>query len=157
MRHHSWLHQHYRAHNHTDLLSCKLGMLLKTLAFCAAALGLLTLSQASAGTSSGGFNVTINTGLTRQTCTSTTLSQQTQATVTVVCATGQFVSIESSPGKPFAGTHGGAYRYVFSSTIVSPSVWTGESNPFIGTGTITSLRVLNLNAYQDRLEMLVSF
>ena len=132
-------------------------MRFKTLASCAAALSLLTLSQACAGTASGIFNVTINAGLTRQTCTSTTLSQQTQATVTVVCATGQFVSIESLPGKPFAGTHGGAYRYVFASGTVSPSVWAGESNPFIGSGTITSLRVLNLNAYQDRLEMLVSF
>jgi hypothetical protein len=132
-------------------------MLVKNLACRAAALCLLTLSQASAGTSSGGFNVTINMGLTRQTCTSTALSQQTNATVTVVCSTGQFVSIESVPNRSFAGTHGGAHRFVFATNTVSPAVWTGESDLFMGAGTITSLRVLNLNAYQDRLEMLVSF
>jgi hypothetical protein len=112
---------------------------------------------AAAGTATGAFNVNITLNRGSNLCTSSTLSQQTNATVTVVCSTGQFVSIESVPNRSFAGTHGGAHRFVFATNTVSPAVWTGDSDLFMGTGTITSLRVLNLNAYQDRLEMLVSF
>jgi hypothetical protein len=44
-------------------------------------------------------------------CTSETLTEPTNAVVRVVCATSQFVSIAPSPGKPFLGTHDGAFRY----------------------------------------------
>jgi hypothetical protein len=89
-------------------------------------------------------------------CTSESLSEKTQATVTVVCATGQFVSIKPMPGKPFPGSHGGAYRYVMDRASVGPPS-SSEFNPFIGTGTVTSLRVLDIGGRESLLEFLVSF
>jgi hypothetical protein len=116
----------------------------------------LLVSAACAGTATGLFNVNI-TLTPRDVCVSSVLSAQTNATVRVVCGTEQFVSIESLPGKPFVGTHGGAYRFVFAPGTIIPSILLGESDMNFGAGTITALRVLNLNAHQDRLELLVSF
>jgi hypothetical protein len=125
-------------------------------------LGLLAaMGHCLAGTAAGVFDVRIvldkpghsppPTGL----CISSTLSAQTNAIVRVVCATGQFVSIESAPGSPFVGTHGGAHRYILG-TAVPPSLQ-GEDDLQMGAGTVTALRVINLNAQQDRLELWVSF
>jgi hypothetical protein len=90
-------------------------------------------------------------------CVSSTLSAQTNALVKVVCGSDQFVSIEPLQGKPFLGTHGGAYRYVFAPNTVIPYALLDASDPHVGRGTVTSLRVLNLNALHDKLELLVSF
>ena len=140
----------------------------------AAFLALLgTLStQAGAGSAAGVFDVriTINamvpaspaSGLgqvpaTDGFCISESLSDATQATVKVVCATGQFVSIKPMPGKPFTGTHGGAFRYAFGAgTARAPKDGTAL-NPYIGTGTVTSLRILDISGQESVLEFLVSF
>lgn len=118
----------------------------------------LVAVPADAATANAMFNVNItlnppDIGV----CVSSTLSAQTNALVKVVCGSDQFVSIEPVQGKPFLGTHGGAYRYVFAPNTVIPYSLLGESDPHIGSGTVTSLRVLNLNALHDRLELLVSF
>jgi len=90
-------------------------------------------------------------------CTSQTFSDATNATVRVLCSTGQFVSIEPIPGRPFAGTHGGAYRYNFGPSH-RLSVGLGDSAQlYIGTGTVTALRIMNLQGSEAPLEMLVSF
>lgn len=120
--------------------------------------------RANAGSVGNNFNVNIvlsnsagpATSVTGA-CTSTSLSAKTQATVQVVCATGQFVSIESTPGKRFVGTHGGAYRYSFVPSTVWPGSLVLPGDPYIGSGTVTGLRVVNLNALEDHLELLVSF
>jgi hypothetical protein len=90
-------------------------------------------------------------------CISSSLSQQTNALVKVTCQGGQFVSIEPREGRPFVGTHGGAFRFHFSGQNAIPSFLRGESDPFMGQGTITALRVLNLTDRDERLELLVSF
>jgi hypothetical protein len=90
-------------------------------------------------------------------CISSSLSQQTNALVKVTCQGGQFVSIEPREGRPFVGTHGGAFRFHFSGQNAIPSFLRGESDPFMGQGTITALRVLNLTERDERLELLVSF
>lgn len=122
--------------------------------------GLWAVSASHADTASGAFNVLVNlqshpTGI----CISTTLSQQTNALVRVTCQGEQFVSIEPRKGRPFLGTHGGAHRIALTSIKTAPSGWLhpGELDPWIGRGTITSLRVLNLTERDERLELLVSF
>ncbi len=114
---------------------------------------------AGAATANATFNVniTLNTPPQADVCVSSTLSAQTNALVKVVCRSNQFVSIEPLQGTPFVGTHGGAYRYIFAPNTVVPYALLGDSDPHIGSGTITSLRVFNLNALHDRLELLVSF
>lgn len=104
-------------------------------------------------------NITLNPSVVDVgVCVSSTLSAQTNALVKVVCGSDQFVSIEPLPGKPFLGTHGGANRYVFApNTVIPYALLPGEPDPHTGRGTITSLRVLNVNALHDRLELLVSF
>jgi hypothetical protein len=88
------------------------------------------------------------------------MSQSTNAQVRVVCSTGQFVSIEPTPGAPFAGTHGGAYRYAFGPGESSAPALVGLSNfgaARFGSGTVTAVRILNLIDSGGPLEMLVSF
>lgn len=89
-------------------------------------------------------------------CISETLSEQTNGMVRVVCGTGQFVSISPFPGKPFLGTHGGAFRYT-----LGPGGFTGllagQAMPYTGAGTVTALRIYNANGSDGPLEMLVSF
>ncbi len=118
-----------------------------------------------AATANATFNVNItlnpsvvDVGVGVGVCVSSTLSAQTNALVKVVCGSDQFVSIEPLQGKPFLGTHGGAHRYVFApNTVIPYALLPGEPDPHTGRGTITSLRVLNVNALHDRLELLVSF
>ena len=90
-------------------------------------------------------------------CVSESLSAQNNALVRVVCATGQFVSIEPAPGKPFLGTHGGAFRFNMGAGTVTSLGSYNAGNPYLGTGTITALRIYNANGIDGPLEMLVSF
>lgn len=90
-------------------------------------------------------------------CTSQTLSDAAHATVRVACNTGQFVSIEPAPGRPFAGSHGGAYRFNFGPGLPFASGLAGSSGFHAGSGTVTALRVMNLSGRESPLEMLVSF
>lgn len=130
----------------------------------------LVAGGAQAGAAVGNFDVRINlmvpaspaSGLGQVPanhgfCTSESLSAQAQATVTVVCQTGQFVSIKPMPGKPFVGTHGGAWRYVFGRGTGAMAPPDSLFNPYIGTGTVTSLRVLDIAGQEGILEFLVSF
>ena len=116
-----------------------------------------------AATVAGSFSVAVNpVGI----CISSALSQQTNAIVRVTCQGNQFVSIEARPGQSFVGTHGGAhrlalYRYGFSGTRPERADGIigirGAVDDWIGSGTITGLRVLNLTERDERLELLVSF
>lgn len=90
-------------------------------------------------------------------CISETLSEQTNALVRVACGTGQFVSITPFPGKRFLATHGGAFRYSIGTGRFSASLRSGESNPYLGAGTVTALRIYNASGSNEALEMLVSF
>lgn len=115
---------------------------------------------AHAGTAAGGFlvTVTLNQGALNV-CTSSSLSQQTNATVKVVCGSGQFVSIEPSLNKSFAGTHGGTYAFNVHQNAPSMATFNSISTTLqgVGKGTVTALRMLNLNEQDEGLELLVSF
>ncbi len=89
-------------------------------------------------------------------CTSASASGSTNATVRVVCSSGQFVSIEAAPGQPFAGTHGAAHRFNFGPGLPLPAM-AAAFGMNIGAGTVTALRILNVNGLDAPLEMLVSF
>jgi hypothetical protein len=124
--------------------------------------GLATAS--SAATTSGSFNVTVRLNEpVNGVCISTSLSSVTNALVRVTCEGNQFVSIEPRPGRPFIGTHGGAYRFAFSqrsgfaNSFVNVGQSVSELEAAIGKGTITALRVLDLTEKDERLELLVSF
>ncbi len=113
--------------------------------------------EVTAATAQGNFVVTVKLdGI----CISTSLSQQTNALVKVTCQGGQFVSIEPREGRQFLGVHGGAYRFTFSRAASIPASFLGGGtavDDWIGQGTITALRVLNLTESDERLELLVSF
>jgi hypothetical protein len=128
---------------------------------------LLSVSWAGkAGQSASGFSVGVTlrpAGLansavaTVDTCTSQIASQQTNATVTVVCATGQFVSIAPTPGRPFLGTHGGAFKYSFRPTT-APNGLSAHGRSFdAGSGTVTGLQIYTSAQTAGQLEMLISF
>lgn len=89
-------------------------------------------------------------------CTSQSASNATQAVVRVVCSSGQFVSIESAPGRPFVGVHGGAFRFNFGPGLPAPAL-ASNFNLGIGAGTVTALRIVHTGGSQSPLEMLVSF
>lgn len=98
------------------------------------------------------FANTPSTGI----CTSQSASNATQAMVRVVCSSGQFVSIESAPGRPFVGVHGGAYRFNFGPGLPAPAL-ASNFNLGIGAGTVTALRIVHTGSSRSPLEMLVSF
>lgn len=121
------------------------------------AIGALLISCASiADTATGSFNVNIkmtNPGV----CLSESLSQSTGAAVHVVCQSSQFVSIDPQPGRPFLGVHGGAFRYFFGGGDTNAVQYSGTPNPFIGTGTVTELRIYNSDSPDGPLEILITF
>jgi hypothetical protein len=110
-----------------------------------------------AGQASGNFTVMVQpVGV----CISTSLSQQTNATVLVTCRGEQFVSIEPRPGSLFVGVHGGAWRFHMpgnASAIPAFLLASGELQSDIGMGTVTAMRVLDLQQRDQTLELLVSF
>jgi hypothetical protein len=128
---------------------------------------IIIYSVAHAGQTHRTFNITVNLQ------TSATINPVTQqptnsafcrvtddpaafgATYTIVCATGAVVDI--SPGRsgmPLSPMHGGAYRYLFQANRGGNQLGTIDS--YLGVGTITSWRVVNLRD-RDYLEMLVNW
>jgi hypothetical protein len=122
------------------------------------AFGLSVASPAFALGEGGAFRVTVSLNAPQEPrrCVSEWLSDRTHAEVRVVCQTGQFVEIEPSRGKPFLGTHGSAYRFHLPFTVVGGAL-VANADPYLGAGTITALRVYNVNGGDGPLEMLVSF
>ncbi|RYH15343.1 MAG: hypothetical protein EON54_28770 [Alcaligenaceae bacterium] len=116
------------------------------------------------GTATSRFEVKLELQY-REKCVSETLGQQTNAVVQVVCGSGgNFVTIDPAPGKPFLGTHGGAFRYYFRlghrgvTDRGLPLVGLdGDVNPYIGYGTVTGLRVFNSQGVEDPFEFLISY
>lgn len=93
-------------------------------------------------------------------CISQTLSLQTNALVRVVCGNGQFVSISTNPNARFLGTHGGAFRYAFSSSssFGTNSGLQGQwENFYPGTGTVTAMHVHNVAGTDSPIEILLTF
>ncbi|MFM9879133.1 MAG: hypothetical protein ACKVOO_01820 [Burkholderiaceae bacterium] len=122
----------------------------------------LAAFNAPALTASGSFNVVVNLTtydppLARGTCVSEALSNQTQASVRVVCGTSQFVSVEAVPGLPYVGTHGGAYRYTFGPGAAPAPTSDGNAGLYSGTGTVTGMRIIDISGLESFVEMLVSF
>ncbi len=130
----------------------------QSLLACACLLGAWAVS-ADAGTARGTFPVNITLGNpafggTSGFCISQTLSQATNAIVTVTCATNQFVSIAPRTGIPFVGTHGGAFRYMFESGGLTPP---GDPLWYFGSGTVTTLRVYHVDQQERAMEVEVTF
>ena len=138
-------------------------------------LGLLlfiNMATSQADTSVGRFSVIVNltspgTGLNTAAqsppgvCISETLSELTNAVVRVVCGTKQFVSITANPNARFLGTHGGAFRFVLNpayATAGPQSSGQGRADEFYpGTGTVTALRIYNVDGSEAPLEVLLTF
>jgi len=91
-------------------------------------------------------------------CVSQTLSDATGAIVQVVCTTGQFVNIEADRSQPYnLGVHGGAYRFYFANGLPASLQFVGHGSPWVGPGTVTSLRVNYLEGLDGIIEMQVGF
>ena len=95
-------------------------------------------------------------------CISQSLSEQTNAVVRVLCGTSQFVSISPSPSRRFLGTHGGAFNYVLSpgktgSDPLSDGISALSKDFYPGTGTVTALRIYNVDGSDGPLEVLLTF
>ena len=128
----------------------------------------ITLSQPGGSGGSGVTPVPPQPSQRAGVCYSRSLSEQTGATVQVVCDSGQFVSIEAVPGQPFLGVHGGAFRYSMSIDRDRSVYDAAAKDPFgwrTGWGTVTMLRLYDVqhaggpgDFWADRpLELLVSF
>lgn len=90
-------------------------------------------------------------------CVSQSLSDATGATVRVLCNPGQFVSIDAQPNSPYFGVHGGAFRFYFATGVPAHLRYLGGSDPWIGPGTVTSIRVNYLEGLDGVVEMQVGF
>lgn len=110
----------------------------------------LAAFAAAAGETSADFQVSVRLN---QICVSQLLSDLTQAEVKVFCPTGQFVQIEADPRKPFVGTHGGAHRFNIPSGSLPSGVMIAQADPLLGSGTVASLRVTNLQGDTTPLEV----
>lgn len=143
-----------------------LGLLLCTsfAASAATSVGHFSVAITLTGTDTGsGAGAGVNTAAQSApgVCISETLSEQTNAIVRVVCGTNQFVSITANPNARFLGTNGGAFRFVLDSGNADAGLkpgGQGRSNDFQpGTGTITALRIYNVNGSDGPLEILLTF
>lgn len=120
--------------------------------------GMFVTAPAIALGDGASMRVTINLNAPQhQRCISQSMSQQANAEVRVVCQTGQFVEIEPAPGKPFTGTHGDAFRYHLPFSANLGGTLVASTGAYLGAGTITALRIYNVNGADGPLEMLVSF
>jgi hypothetical protein len=90
-------------------------------------------------------------------CVSQALGGATGAVVSVVCRSGQFVSIEPRFGQAFQGVHGGAFRYYFANGIPESLRYLGGAHPWVGAGTVTSIRIHYPEGLDDAVEMRVGF
>ncbi|MBL8512518.1 MAG: hypothetical protein JNJ55_00895 [Betaproteobacteria bacterium] len=115
----------------------------------------LTSGVCFAGSTSGAFKVNVELRRADGLCVSQALSASTNALVRVACRNGQFVDISPVPGRPFAGVHGGAYRFFFTG-VDGLTGLTGDAD-FSGMGTITAMRIYHVGGDDGPLEMLVSF
>lgn len=141
-----------------DQLAAKVlgsGRMYQSLALAVLLGGAVATAPAAAG--SGNFNVTA----TLQTTLSPTLCRDVNppgafgATVIVVCSTGATVNISpGTSGAPWSPVRGGANRYNF--LPVGAASQKGSADSFVGAGTITSWRVVQM-ADWDYLEMLMSW
>ena len=131
-------------------------------AIATAALGLAGLSAvfncvAGSGSRTFGVDIILNTSAASSgVCISETLSEQNGAIVRVTCNPGHFVSISPIPGGPFVGTHGGAYSYLFGSTLRGVNI-AGYGEFAYGAGTTASYRVFGVTEVDGRLDLLISF
>lgn len=134
---------------------------------CALAAALvLSASQGNAAPVSGQFNITVNlqtggggggggSGPGSAFCVSHNAPGSFGATVTVVCSTGAFVDISPSQARPpWTPTHGGSFRY--ATQVFWNGDWLESLDDRLGTGTITSWRVVNL-MNRNYLEMTVGW
>lgn len=117
----------------------------------------ITLTAPGGPPPTGGGGGTPSAGSSSDICVSQALSEATGAVVSVVCRSGHFVSIESQPGTPYLGVHGGAYRYYFANGIPASLRYLGGENPWVGPGTVTSLRVIYPEDLDGFIEMQVGF
>ena len=120
-------------------------------------------TAASPGAAQAATTGTTTTTTTAQSsCISQSLSEQANAVVRVICGTSQFVSITPNPSARLLGSHGGAFNYVLGAgrtASQSASVGgLGFSNDFSpGTGTVTALRINNVDGTEGPLEVLLTF
>lgn len=127
----------------------------------ATVLGLLSV-PVNAAQVTGQFNVTVSLQSTNSPtlpqsafCTTSPGGLAFGATVTVVCTTGAVVDIAPGrTGMPWAPMHGGAYRYVFQPSRGGEVLGTVDS--YVGVGTTTSWRVLNV-ANREYFEMTLAW
>lgn len=124
-----------------------------------------------AGTTAGNFNVNISLNVpgapppagattspsSGDVCISQALSDATGALVSVVCRSGQFVSIEPTQGAAFLGVHGGAFRYYFTNAVPEQLRYLGGDEPWVGPGTVTSVRISYPGDVDGYVEMQVGF
>lgn len=90
-------------------------------------------------------------------CVSQTLSGASGGLVSVICRSGQFVSIEPQSGARFLGVHGGAFRYYFANGIPESLRYLGGRDPWVGPGTVTSIRINYLEGLDQAVEIQVGF
>jgi hypothetical protein len=136
---------------------------MRAFATCAVLAAAMASGGVLADTLHGRFNVNISlrhdatgpggSGI----CVSEALGASTNAIVRVACQNGQFVSISPLPGQPFAGTHGGAFRF-----SIGPGNWieaslAGTADAILGMGTVTAMRIYRADEGNEPLELLVSF
>ena len=122
----------------------------------AVAFATFQVSLVTAGNVAAPFSVSVTlSGI----CTSSALNRATNAYVLVTCEGKEFVGIEARPGRPFVGTHGGAYRYTFSGTSL-PMLAAASASSLgdrVGLGTVTAFRVMNLTESDEQPEFLITF
>lgn len=138
------------------------------------------LAQAQAAQSSGVFSVrivlatqgiratslvgkgaasTIGNGVGQSRCVSASLEGPVEATIRVVCSSGQFVTIEAEAGPSFLTAFGEVYRYHyrFGPDMEAGPAWISDLGPGLANGTVTAYQVQRRRGWDDPLQFVVSF
>lgn len=107
---------------------------------------------AASGGTAGRLDVAIELASSPSVCLSRSLADRTGAVVQVACPSGQFVAI--APARGLVGAQGSTFRYALGGVDAG---WMEADRPLGQWGTVTALRVVNLDRQRLPIEMLVSF
>jgi hypothetical protein len=118
----------------------------------------LALPPAASASATAGFHVAVKMAASpsQGTCVSESLNESADFQVT--CTSGQFVNISPELGLPFAGTPGGAFRYLMMRGAPGSVRPTGLPVPREPPASVTAMRMSSEpEATAGPVEILVSF
>ena len=93
----------------------------------------------------------------RSLCVGATVEAPTEATVRVVCSSGEYVAIAPKPKAPYLGALGEVYHTRFGPGAGELPAWAARLHPGLLVGSGATYQVQRMPDWDDPLQLVVSF